>query len=917
MKELQKKIFAILATALMLINSSLLTVISMAVDGGENTIDTSKITAVSELNLEKYVNYDVDESKGVLVKLDLKTGIEYEEDQEYVAIKTTALGLKTPQINGEYPEKVVVQGISTKATNGSSQAKDFEYSYNDESGQITILASNNEDEDGNIYTEKVENARDEYKIILYYSSNCYNSENSAQTLTFTKATVETLSDDDSTEIVEQSEVPFEVAENVSGLVSTEITTTEIYNGKINANIQNETSLQTEYTETLKINIDYNKISDEIEITEDDSFINNNGLNVETENIIYKSTSVNKNNILNILGEDGSLQIFDKDNNLLLEVNKDTEAEEDGTVKIDYENEISGLKIKTTKPQKLGKISIKNTKAIKETMLDLSNTKIKTTANISCVNNIVEKDEETQEVINEYAQEVYNYEDTKETEIQNSQTKVDVTVDSKDWTNSAQNDVNFGITLTSNDIKYNLFKNPVIEIKLPAEVDNVILGNASVLNNLNLSTEATTEVVESGENLIIRVKLEGVQNEYSSNDVYGGPYILLPATIILKNEMESTTTNIEYTYSNESGIAVDYELEGNTSKQIEVSLEDMYSITQSASLMTAPSMSAMTVSSTSLTSNEETTSTTETTSTNTGSTGTSVVGTTVTATSTAGQTVSNSNTIDGLDASIKAYLGDEELQNNQNIHENEYIKYVVSVKNSTEEIINNIKVVGEIPDGTTYVEITTKDELSEEDIEYELYDKCRETLDTTKNEYSNVFNLEAGKQAEIVYYVKANELSSGETEKEISTNIEVYVEDAEQYSYELTNNAIKADIGISLTAWETERDINLWRYTIKATNNTSQDIENAVINLTLPSEMDYEYTEQEWYTVEEQEGNLKISFNDGELLAANDSRELNLYIKAYGEENISEYTVTTQANISGKDTDTYYSNINIQKMVIIV
>ena len=176
MKKVLKKIIAIIFTMLMLINSSFLTLISVAVETIQNIEDTSKINAQVELDVEKYVNYAVEEKEGVLLKLNLNTGIEYDEEQEYRPIKSTVTELIAPQIKGEYPEKIEVQAISTKATNGSDIAKDWNYEYEASTGKIIIKALNNEI-DGKIYSEKVDGARDTYKINLYYSSNCYNENN--------------------------------------------------------------------------------------------------------------------------------------------------------------------------------------------------------------------------------------------------------------------------------------------------------------------------------------------------------------------------------------------------------------------------------------------------------------------------------------------------------------------------------------------------------------------------------------------------------------------------------------------------------------------------------------------------------------------------------------------------------------------
>lgn len=54
-----------------------------------------------------------------------------------------------------YPEKVEVQAISTKATNRNDGAKDWVYVFDKENGEV--------------YEQNENCARDEYKILCYYS----------------------------------------------------------------------------------------------------------------------------------------------------------------------------------------------------------------------------------------------------------------------------------------------------------------------------------------------------------------------------------------------------------------------------------------------------------------------------------------------------------------------------------------------------------------------------------------------------------------------------------------------------------------------------------------------------------------------------------------------------------------------------
>ena len=176
-KILMAKICSILILTALMLNSSLMLIVSEAVEAIQTSTDKEKETvktqAVGELELTKYENFntmntesssDTTGSKGVLVQYSLKTGITFDENAEYTPIKKTSINIDLPWIGDYKPERVEVITKSTKATNGGKDAK---YEYNSNTGILQITAENND------YTENVSEARDEYEIICIYKSECY------------------------------------------------------------------------------------------------------------------------------------------------------------------------------------------------------------------------------------------------------------------------------------------------------------------------------------------------------------------------------------------------------------------------------------------------------------------------------------------------------------------------------------------------------------------------------------------------------------------------------------------------------------------------------------------------------------------------------------------------------------------------
>ena len=879
------KIISILVIMLMMVNSSLMLVISVAVDTVQKIIDETKINAVYELNMEKYVNYKMGDKQGTLVQTYLKTGIEYQEGQEYVPIDTSNVIINTPKINDKYPEIVEVVTKSTKATNGDGSGKDVNYAYNKENGQLQINTENKADDKGNIYTENVAGARDEYQLDFYYDADCYNDKNEKRSLEF-KGNVELKLKDDR-DIRKNQEISqnFEVAENVSGLVSADVTTSNIYNGYIQSNIQNNSTYSTGYAERIKIQTSYKEIADEITVNSKNLLVNNKDKENETQEINYKNTKVNKNEILDKLGQDGYFKIIDKDGNILATINKDTEADENGNIQIGYDGEKTELNFKFSKPLKLGDINILNTKEIKDTMKDANVTKVETRNTVSCVNNVTEKtkviDEETKEekeVENTKQVEIYNYVGTSVAEIKEAKTDVKVTANNTNWTNNVQNDVTFTATLVTSGPEYNLFKNPVIDIKLPNEVEKVVLGESSILYDSGLQL-GSVQVVDDNGSKVIRVKVNGTQTSYVQNEVVNGANIVIPASIILKKDIVSSQENIAVSFANyrnaKSPETGNLDIPVNVTSIINnnASANEQNSNNGASANGVATNFAAVSAQATLATANN---------------------------------TVVEAKPIDlnKISVEYKAFLGDKELADGDSVHENEYIKYVAKVRNNTGEDVNGLNVVASVPEGTTYVTIENR-ELTEDEKQTEKYDECTITKFPEQKEFLTGISLKKDEEKEIYFYVKANELTNNINTLDITSTIKMRSGDIEKICATVENVVNNALLTVSLRGWETLRGLNIWRFVINVKNNTDKTLNNINIDV----------LKDDKFTFSEENTEDKFTENDSswrtnvENLPAGGSTEKVIYLKARtADVENDEIDMLATASVN---ENKYYSNPNIQ------
>ena len=860
MKESIKKIFAILVLFLLIFNSSLLTVVSIAVDEVKKLIDESKISSVIDVNLEKYVNFNIsDEDKGTLVELNIKTGIEYKDDQQYVPIKATRTVTNLPKINGKYPESVDILAKSTKATNGDENGKDVYNKYDQEKGTLEILADNKENDNGDIYTENVNGARDEFVVIARYGSDCYSDKNEKRDLSVTGTVEEILANEDANKLSNNYKLNFEVTENVSGLISTDITTSDIYNGYINSNKQNGTKNATEYTENMKINVSYKDIANEVTIETDNKFINAKNEEIETDEILYKGLKLNKQNVLDILGEEGKLQVLNKDGEVLGEINKDTEATEDGTIEINYENEQKEIVIKLTKPAKLGTVNIENKKVIKETMTDLNNNKIAAKNIIKCVNYIQEKDKDTQEVVREYTEEKYKFENTKEIEIKQSSTRVNVDFDKTEWTNNVQNDVTITASLVTNGPEYNLFKNPVLEIKMPAEVEKVVLGDVSLLYDDNLIVKSA-DVVEKDGVKVIRIVLNGVQDKYSVNSLVSGANVIIPATVIVKKDIASTDSAVGVVYANESGVVNDYERDGLASKSVNVKIDS-----QNENEVVKEQ------------NNEQTQNPIE----------------------------------ENLDMDIVATVGNENLKDGDVVHEGEIITYTYKITNNTNKTFYNVKTVANVPDGTAYV---TKDGtyvVGKNNNEYASRNSAFKENDKITEISKNIGILEGGENYENSFQVVVKDISENE-EKNIKIKIDAFSKDNEVINKEINFVGIDAKLMVEVYPAEKNIDINknnLVSFNVNIVNLTNLPISNVKLKSKLEKEwIFYDIREQPKYEYNDDTKELEI---DVGTIANKDKQHtgietFNIQVAA---DNIDKDSVEVQIPFTAS---AYFDNTNIYR-----
>ena len=260
-------------------------------------------------------------------------------------------------------------------------------------------------------------------------------------------------------------------------------------------------------------------------SENDKFLDENNLELFDAESYYTKTIIDKNNLFDILGEDGELKIYDENNSLLKTINKNTETSDNNKIIVEYKKAVKGIKINTTKPTKIGKIEIENTKYITNTKLSKENIeKVKKLKN---------------SVTNITTSSTYGY----RTSLEEPKTNFNVDIkDSKDSLVAKEENKDFEIQvkLITQNGDDKLFENPEIKIQLPNYIKDVKISKDTV--NIIQSEELKVKEVEyNNETKIVTIKVEGAQTKHNSNNAI----VQIYADILLDNTtVQEDTIKVE-------------------------------------------------------------------------------------------------------------------------------------------------------------------------------------------------------------------------------------------------------------------------------------------------------------------------------------------------------------------------------------
>ena len=491
----------------------------------EITIDSTK--EVQLVLMEPYSNVNADDV--VKLESEIVTNKVYNIDGE--SKRLVQIQVSSALQNNEYPvktttitasvfdlaENVLVSKRGTYATNNDNA--DLEYNWDKENNALEINVSNQEI-DGKIQWNKEQN---DTILITYVLDGNVSIEGEIGI----SARVE-LYDIRNTNFT-KSNIIGDLAERDGAISYKTISQEELSKGYLYYG--EETKVNTQSI----IDIRYKNISNKIIAKEGDSIY----LSEKTENeanFAYVLTKVDKNNLENILGESGVLNIKDDSGNLLGIVTKESALQTDGdNIEISYDAQ-SSIIIEVVDAENEGRLELIHEKILQENTYEKEQmktfTKIKTIGSMENSENVEVQNVES--TINLLEPESYA--------VISSNTNTLSTLETNE-------NVEFNVVLKEDDIKYDLYKNPSIEIEFPQGVTEVNAKlNPVYIEGFEVKVSNISENVNG--NKIIRLELEGEQTVHS-NSISEGIILNVNTDIDVDKTLSTRDTEIILRYTNEN------------------------------------------------------------------------------------------------------------------------------------------------------------------------------------------------------------------------------------------------------------------------------------------------------------------------------------------------------------------------------
>lgn len=502
----------------------------------------NEITINSEIS--RYTEYKLEQETGVIITQTISIN---QNKPETIAYKSVIIELEQIKLDEKLADKIIIKSDNTDVA--------FETLEND---KIKIKDENNEE---NGIIENTQTNR------IYNVTYIFKDKDIKENLII-KGKIQAVAEIYASLEAKKAELDFskEITQKLGNIV--EITNEkigDISKGKMYANYNQDIgSYETTYETNLNLNIAYKQEIKQIKISDIGTYFKNDkdtfNLQDETNSYTYYlSTKVNKSDFEKVLGTDGFIKFFDKNNNEICEINKNSNVDENGYYNIIFENQLSNISILTSEILEEGNINIINTKNIKSN-LPFTKEEVKNFKTL--------EDEYKLELILEN-EETYTMQNTlTKNNLQESKTEASINFSTNKLSSISKNEnVEIKIELKNNVETSDLYKNPEFEIKFPKEISQIDIKDTNILFDEELKIESVEHIKRDG-SIVLKIKLKGTQSKFLLEEYINGTTIVINTDITVDVRASSKTENVVMNYYNENAITYNENEHGTSVSNIE-------------------------------------------------------------------------------------------------------------------------------------------------------------------------------------------------------------------------------------------------------------------------------------------------------------------------------------------------------------
>lgn len=513
--------------------------------------DNRPVNTLAEVT--KYIGFTQNETNGVILQTSIS--IDNTTDKKSLPIKDSQVEIIVPDIDGVKPETVNIVAKSLMGTSGKENDEvvfdNDNWIYDKDNNKIIIKCENKTElistqNENDILIDETAPVKEMYYsasgidnyIITYTYKNV--SINERSITTNIKSILNEFGDK---KITSEKEFILDLKNEIGDIVTftNETNTKSISKGYTYLNYNNELNkYEVEIDNKLIFNVSYNNIVEGLYYNDIDSkYISKDGIIYEQNDIYYKNLTLSKDNFINILGDDGIINIYNNEE-LLITINKDSKWNEEGLLKLDFEKTINNVKIETSKPINDGNLIFNTVKAFSSVNYEKEVYKNFDKITISSVGRA--------KYI--YLEDLVDCGNTNiEIKLEDTYTKANLEIGQKSLSTLAlNNNVEMKIELNNENINSDVYGDSKFRIKLPEYVESVEVTDYNIVYGEGLEIENVQGNIQDG-NAFIDISIKGKQNALSSGIISKGTNIVLNTNIKVNLFAPAKEVNFELTYEN--------------------------------------------------------------------------------------------------------------------------------------------------------------------------------------------------------------------------------------------------------------------------------------------------------------------------------------------------------------------------------